>query len=576
MARVKGILMVTFVLLLMLFSGCVPKELEDRLSSVERQLRELNRQISSLERRIADIERNVKDFESVRKGYENLKEEVAYLDQNLSKVRETLSADISELVGKYNSLVLNVSSLERMTSITSELEEMKNRVKELEKKVEILSLYPPTGDGKNTTGLSNDLRYILVDMENRIFNLERRSTRIEDLEKRMVDAEKLLSTLSLRVLTSWGGTTLQETSPISAELERKTANLEEKIKSLEGRLEKVEREQSALRSSVNVQQATSTQTPVPTTLNVPDPQLYVEQLRKYLEEFRRLVRSYETSRILGVEEGYVFIRIERGDTLASISEAFGLGPNGVDQIAKLNGITDPRRLVTGQIIKVPVSNLSPVFPIGGKPDPNLVVSSFGFKSDGTFSSGVNLRGSGKKILVALPGRVKRVDKNTVVVYHGNSVETVYKNLTIVAVKEGQWLKAGDTIGYGGENVGFELYVEGEPKDPMLLFFSNMGLFEITFYTEWEDGKLPEHPSFRLTKSGKIPEEWKTAAADTTIFPLGSIIYIPELKESPYGGVFVVEDIGGVIKGRKIDVYLGSIREALYNRKIVSRVFVWRD
>ncbi|WP_241208680.1 3D domain-containing protein [Thermotoga sp. Cell2] len=75
---------------------------------------------------------------------------------------------------------------------------------------------------------------------------------------------------------------------------------------------------------------------------------------------------------------------------------------------------------------------------------------------------------------------------------------------------------------------------------------------------------------------KIPEDWKTAAADTTIFPLGSVLYIPELRDTPSGGVFVVEDIGGVIMGRKIDIYLDSIREALQNRKIVSRVFVWRD
>lgn len=243
---------------------------------------------------------------------------------------------------------------------------------------------------------------------------------------------------------------------------------------------------------------------------------------------------------------------------------------------KLNGIDDPRKLIAGRIIKVPVTNLSTSFPVGEKPDPKVIVSGFGLKTDGTFSTGVEVESNGQKVKAALPGRVKSVSNGTVVIYHGNDVETVYRNLAVVSVNAGDWVSAGDTIGYGGKNVVFELYVEGEPKDPMLLFFSNMGEFEISFYTEWEDGKLPEHPAFRLTKSGKIPEDWKTAAADTTIFPLGSVLYIPELRDTPSGGVFVVEDIGGVIKGRKIDIYLNSIREALQNRKIVSRVFVWRD
>jgi 3D (Asp-Asp-Asp) domain-containing protein len=82
----------------------------------------------------------------------------------------------------------------------------------------------------------------------------------------------------------------------------------------------------------------------------------------------------------------------------------------------------------------------------------------------------------------------------------------------------------------------------------------------TYYTEWDD-KYVHYPTFRITKSGKIPTVWKTIAADPDVLPIGTVVYIPELKELPNGGFFVVEDTGGKVIGKRIDIYVNDVRLA---------------
>ncbi|ACM22273.1 peptidoglycan DD-metalloendopeptidase family protein [Thermotoga neapolitana] len=554
MAGLKKI--VIFLLVLVLLGACVPSEWREKLDRVEEQIRQINAHMDLLEKKIDDLQKRVNSQDASQEEMESLKREMEYLKKDLSSLQEEFRTRLDEIEGSYYTISMKLPAVEKAVSVLSDLEDLKTKVSELERKMSIATL-------GSSPSPSEDLKHILLDLEERVSRLERNSSRVDEMEKRLESSEKLLSKVALRVLSQ---NEARETVVYTTNDE-----IESRIEQIENRLSQLENNQKNLEQVVQEMKNIDTSQFV----NV-NPASYTEQLRKYLDEFRRLVRSYEIARILGIEEGYVFVRVERGDTLAKISDAFNLGPDGVEKIMKLNGIEDPRKLIAGQIIKVPVTNLSASFPVGEKPDPKIVVAGFGLKSDGSFSSGVVLESSGQKVKAALPGRVKSVKDGTVVVYHGNDVETVYRNLSVVRVNVGDWVGAGETIGYGGSNVEFELYVEGEPKDPMLLFFSNMGEFEISFYTEWEDGKLPEHPAFRLTKSGKIPKEWQTAAADTSVFPIGSVLYIPELRDAPNGGVFVVEDIGGVIKGRKIDIYLDSIREALHNRKIVSRVFVWRD
>lgn len=69
-----------------------------------------------------------------------------------------------------------------------------------------------------------------------------------------------------------------------------------------------------------------------------------------------------------------------------------------------------------------------------------------------------------------------------------------------------------------------------------------------------------------TSSGVAPSTWHTIAAGKN-YPLGTIIYIPALKDKPNGGWFVVQDRGGSISSNKLDIYMGNHTQALqYGRK----------
>lgn len=64
-----------------------------------------------------------------------------------------------------------------------------------------------------------------------------------------------------------------------------------------------------------------------------------------------------------------------------------------------------------------------------------------------------------------------------------------------------------------------------------------------------------------TASGAMASSWYTIAAGKA-YPIGTVIYIPYFKNKPNKGWFVVQDRGGAISSNRIDVYMGSHRQAL--------------
>lgn len=80
----------------------------------------------------------------------------------------------------------------------------------------------------------------------------------------------------------------------------------------------------------------------------------------------------------------------------------------------------------------------------------------------------------------------------------------------------------------------------------------------TGYTAGEEstGKKPGHPQYGITFSGvKVRRaEVSTVAADTSVLPIGTLLYIPGY------GYGVVADTGSAIKGKHIDLYFDTIRQ----------------
>lgn len=71
----------------------------------------------------------------------------------------------------------------------------------------------------------------------------------------------------------------------------------------------------------------------------------------------------------------------------------------------------------------------------------------------------------------------------------------------------------------------------------------LGVFQITGY--YGNGK---------TNSGTWPKADHTIAADTTVLPMGTKVFVNNT-------VYTVEDIGGAVKGNLIDIYYNSYEEA---------------
>jgi len=71
----------------------------------------------------------------------------------------------------------------------------------------------------------------------------------------------------------------------------------------------------------------------------------------------------------------------------------------------------------------------------------------------------------------------------------------------------------------------------------------------------------------LTASG-VRARHGTIAADTSIFPFGTVMYVPGYG---YGRV---EDRGGAIRGHRIDLYFPTHRKAQHWGRVKKKVTVW--
>ena len=114
--------------------------------------------------------------------------------------------------------------------------------------------------------------------------------------------------------------------------------------------------------------------------------------------------------------------------------------------------------------------------------------------------------------------------------------------------------------------------EQDASDPLMYEPEYIGEFEITYYTAGPEstGKTPEHPAYGITRSGAVVEEGRTIAADWSVLEPGTKVYIDGIGER------IVEDTGGAIVDKCIDVYVEDLEVALQGGRHKADVWIVKE
>jgi 3D (Asp-Asp-Asp) domain-containing protein/septal ring factor EnvC (AmiA/AmiB activator) len=554
MKTLRWLLMLSIVVLLF---ACAQYD-KDVLTLINRKLDDFEYRLSALERSVYS---NQKAVESLQSDVKKISDELTTAKRLISEQRSipTVSQDdvnqilarITSLEMRFNqlSVALNVSDIRQLIYKISDLETaQKQQQLAYERFVrnteELLSQVNAEETAKRLSSLENNLTSI----SNQIGELIELSSRINALER-------AFDTLS---------TTPQATVVNVSAIERELFQVRSRMQELEiGLKREMERKFEEFSSRQIITSPADLQTYIANTTAL------VRQLGLELEMLRGTVREYDRERFLRLDQDYITYVVKPNDTLSSIMRAYGLGQDKLRLIMELNNIQDPNKLLAGQRIKIPITDRSSLFayPLEKPLSLEDVVSTFGRPTGGGVTTGITISlQSGSRVFAILPGRIVSIIQDEkgyhVRIDHGNGVLAVYGNLSTLNVTANSWVGGGQVIGTVNNLFHFEIWIDGEPKDPLRILLKYVGKFQATFYSEWDDGKLPEHPTFRITALGTIPKEWRTLAADPSVIPLGSIVYIPQFADKPNFGLFLVEDTGLVIKGNIIDVYVNSPRQAL--------------
>lgn len=106
-----------------------------------------------------------------------------------------------------------------------------------------------------------------------------------------------------------------------------------------------------------------------------------------------------------------------------------------------------------------------------------------------------------------------------------------------------------------ESIPQEIIIEEPPVYGWKEVMTYIGDYKLTGYWNGSCGKSPSHPQYGITSLGVPTQENVTCAAPSNI-PLGTKLYIEGV------GYRIVQDRGGAIKNKKLDIY-SSTKKGCY-------------
>lgn len=539
-------------------------------------LEKVNRRLDDLEYRLMQIEKNQN---STRQDIQKLQEEVARINNEVATAKRMIETqrelptvsrdDIDRILARLNSLEMKYNQLSVALNI-SDIRELIYKLGDLEvsQKQQQLNYEKFVRDTQALLEQVNarEIAQRLDSLTNSVASIRNQIDQALELETRLRTLEASVETLIIKA----------DGSPANlSKVENEIGQLRSSVKDLES----VIRKEMDKRFFELQQRLSSGGTSADLQNYIANTTALVRQLTNELEYLRGLVKEYDRDKFLRLDQGYISYVVKTGDTLSAIANAYGLKGEKIKQLMEINQIQDANRLLVGQRIKIPIDDPSSLFkyPLDIQINPNDILSTYGQPYGGGIKTGVEIYvATPTKVKAILPGKVVSILKDEgywVRVDHGNGILAVYGNLSTIDVSQGQWLGIGQSIGMVNRILHFEIWIDGEPRDPLRIILKYLGQFEATYYTEWEDGKLPEHPTFRITTAGTVPKSWWTLAADPNLLPLGTIVYIPQFSDKPNNGFFVVEDTGLAIKGRIVDIYLSDLAQARTNMRSLVDVYI---
>ncbi len=182
----------------------------------------------------------------------------------------------------------------------------------------------------------------------------------------------------------------------------------------------------------------------------------------------------------------------KGDTLLKISKKFKVQ---ISSITAINSIKNANSIRKGMLLKIPIATSSKTMvkekhlPVAGHPPFRWPVRKvIRYKQDGLDGVkpiGIIITGTpGAKVFSSAPGVVKKIGRmrgfgQYIVISHSGRFSTVYSNLDIIDVAEGDTISSGNAIGRIGTNdriLHFQIDLEGKPKNPLNYLPKNNNFF----------------------------------------------------------------------------------------------------